>query len=255
MIRSYEGVIVLYNMAGRTAIITGGAAGIGYATAERFLEEGVIVAICDVAEDKLIKAAECLRKKGTVYFETVDISDYDAVTAFVKNVHEKFGRIDILVNNAGITRDAQFYKMDIEQFKKAIDVNLMGSVNMCKACVPYMMDQHYGKIINCSSVAALSGNFGQSNYAAAKGAILSYTHTLGKELMRYGINVNAIIPGAVLTEMTMAIPEAIREMQEKKFPAKRWGSPRELANVYVFLASDEASWINCARIQVDGGYY
>lgn len=245
----------MYNMKGRTAIITGGAAGIGYATAERFLEEGVNVAICDVAEEKLTQAAKALAEKGVVYYEVVDISNFDAVTTFVKNVFDKFGSVDILINNAGITRDAQFYKMDIGQFRKVIDVNLMGSVNMCKACVPYMMEQKYGKIVNCSSVAALSGNFGQTNYSAAKGAMLSYTHTMGKELMRHGINVNVIIPGAVLTDMTMAMPEDIREAKAKTLPGKRWGSPRELANAYVFLASDEASWINCAQLQVDGGYF
>lgn len=245
----------MYHMEGKTAIITGGAAGIGYATAERFLEEGVNVAICDVAADRLAQAAKALGEKGTVYYEAVDISDFDAVTAFVKRVHETFGSVDFLINNAGITRDAQFYKMDIAQFQKVIDVNLMGSVHMCKACVPYMMEQHFGKIVNCSSVAALSGNFGQTNYSAAKGAMLSFTHTMGKELLRHGINVNVIIPGAVLTDMTMAMPEEIREAKAKTFPAKRWGTPRELANAYVFLCSDEASWINCASLQVDGGYF
>lgn len=245
----------MYAMEGKTAIVTGGAAGIGYAIAERFLEEGVNVAICDVAADRLANAAETLSEKGTVYYEVIDISNFEAVTAFVKNVYDKFGSVDILANNAGITRDAQFYKMDIAQFRKVIDVNLMGTVNMCKACVPYMMENHYGKIINCSSVAALSGNFGQTNYSAAKGAILSYTHTMGKELMRHGINVNVIIPGAVLTDMTMAMPEDIREAKAKTFPGKRWAQPRELANAYVFLASDEASWINCAEVKVDGGYF
>ena len=245
----------MYHLEGKTAIVTGGAVGIGYAIAERFLEEGMNVAVCDIAAEKLEQAKKSLSEKGNLYCEAIDISDYDAVVQFVKNVYDTFRSVDVLANNAGMARDAQFYKMDIEQFRKVIDVNLMGSVNMCKACVPYMMDQHYGKIINCSSVAALSGNFGQTNYAAAKGALLSYTHTMGKELMRHGINVNVIIPGAVLTDMTMAIPKEIREAKAKTFPAKRWGEPRELANVYAFLASDEASWINCASVQVDGGYF
>lgn len=245
----------MYHMEGRVAIVTGSAAGIGYAIAERFLEEGVIVAMCDVAKERLEAAAEVLSAKGTVYPEVVDISNYDEVVAFADRVHEKFGRIDILINNAAIIKDAQFYKMDIEQFRKVIDVDLMGTVHMCKACVPYMMEQNYGKIVNCSSVAALSGNFGQTNYSAAKGAIISYTHTMGKELMKYGINVNAVVPGACMTDMVMKIPEDIRNEKAKKLPAKRWGTPRELANAYVYLSSDEASWINCESVRVDGGYF
>ncbi len=244
----------MYHMEGKTAIVTGAAAGIGYAIAERFLEEGVNVAMCDVAKERLEQSAAVLSEKGTVYAEVLDISDWEAVSAFTKRVHARFGRIDILINNAAITRDAQFYKMDLDQFRKVIDVDLMGTVYMCKACVPYMMEQHYGKIVNCSSVAVLNGNFGQTNYSAAKGAIISYTHTMGKELFKHGINVNAVIPGACLTDLLMSIPEELREEKKNRLPAKRWGTPRELANVYVFLSSDEASWINCAPILVDGGY-
>ena len=244
----------MYHMDGKIAIITGAAAGLGYAAAERFLEENVKVAICDIAEKRLIDAAKTLSEKGEVYYEVVDISNFDAVTAFVKHVYEKFGRIDILINNAGITRDAQFYKMDVAQFKSVIDVNLMGTVHMCKACVPYMMEQKYGKIVNCSSVAAIRGNFGQTNYVASKGAIVTMTHSMGRELMKYGINVNVVAPGACLTEMTMAIPEDVRVKRANEFPAKRWGDPREVANAYLFLASDEASWINGTELCVDGGY-
>ena len=125
---------------------------------------------------------------------------------------------------------------------------------MCKACVPYMMERKYGKIVNCSSVAAIRGNFGQTNYVASKGAIVTMTHSMGRELMKYGINVNVVAPGACLTEMTMAIPEDVREKRANEFPAKRWGDPREVANAYLFLASDEASWINGTELCVDGGY-
>ena len=218
----------MYNMEGKTVIVTGAAGGIGYAIAERFLEEKATVVIVDVIEDKLNHALETLRAKGNVAAKVLDISDWDAVVKCVEEIHNELGGPDILINNAGITRDAQFYKMEIKMFEKVVDVNLMGTVYMSKACVPYMMAQHYGKIVNCSSVAALSGNFGQTNYAASKGAIISLTHTMGKELMRHGINVNCVIPGAVLTEMTMLIPEEIRKQKEKTFPARRWGSPRRL---------------------------
>ena len=244
----------MYQMDGKVAIVTGGAAGIGYAIAERLLEENVIVAICDIAEERLAKAAETLSAKGTVYYEVLDISKYDDVLAFGKNVHDKFGHIDFLMNNAAIIKDAQFYKMDIENFRKVIEVDLMGTVYMCKACVPYMMEQHYGKIVNCSSVAAFSGNFGQTNYSAAKGAVVSMTKTMGKELLKHGINVNVIIPGACMTDMVMQIHEEIREKKAQTLPARRWGTPRELANAYVFLASEQATWISGTSLLVDGGY-
>ena len=171
----------------------------------------------------------------------------------VQYTRETFGRVDILINNAGITKDAQFYKMDLAQFQKVIDVNLMGTVTMCKAVVPIMMEQKYGRIVNSSSISALAGNFGQTNYAASKGAILSLTRSMGRELVKYGITVNAIVPGAIETPMTLAIPDDIRAQKASKFPSRRWGTPREVANAYAFLASEEASYINSASLVVDGG--
>jgi len=209
----------------KVAIVTGAAGGIGYATAEKFLEEGAKVVICDMAADCLEKAAEELSKKGEVMWVAVDICDEQAVNDMVKLANERFGSVDILINIAGITKDAQFYKMDIAQFQKVIDVNLMCSVNMCKAVVPYMMEKGWGRILNTSSVSALAGNIGQTNYAASKGAILSMTRSMGHELAKYGITVNAIVPGAILTPMTMA-----------------------------FLASDEASYVNATSVTVDGGF-
>jgi len=208
----------------KVAIITGAAGGIGYATAEKFVEEGAKVVICDMAEERLKNAAEELGKKGEVMWAKVDICDEEAVNEMVKNANDRFGSVDILINIAGITKDAQFYKMDLAQFRQVIDVNLMGSVNMCKAVVPYMMEQRWGRIINTSSVSALAGNFGQTNYAASKGAILAYTRSMGHELAKYGITVNSIVPGAILTPMTMAIPEDIRAQKAARFPTKRWAS-------------------------------
>jgi len=190
----------------RVAIISGAAGGIGYATAEKFLEEGARVMICDMDEERLKAAAETLSQKGEVLWDAVNICDAEAVEAMVKRTHETFGSVDILINNAGITKDAQFYKMDILQFQKVIEVNLMGTVTMSKAVVPYMMEQKYGRIVHSSSISALAGNFGQTNYAASKGAILSLTRSMGRELIKYGITVNAIVPGAIETPMTLAIP-------------------------------------------------
>lgn len=238
----------------KVAIISGAAGGIGYATAEKFLEEGAKVMICDMAADRLQEAAERLSQKGEVLCSATDICDEQAVGDMVKRTVDTFGSVDILVNNAGITKDAQFYKMDIAQFQKVIDVNLMGTVTMSKAVVPYMMEKKWGRILNSSSVAALAGNFGQANYAASKGAILSMTRSMGKELGKYGITVNAIVPGAVFTPMTAAIPEEVRAEKASKFPTRRWGEPREVANVYAFLASEEASYVNATAVTVDGGF-
>lgn len=238
---------------GKAAIISGAAGGIGYATAEKFLEEGASVMICDMNAERLQAAAETLSQKGPVIWEALNICDADAVAAMVKRTNEEFGHVDILINNAGITMDAQFYKMDIAQFQKVIDVNLMGTVTMSKAVVPYMMEQKHGRIVNSSSISALAGNFGQTNYAASKGAIISLTRAMGRELAKYGITVNSILPGAIATPMTDAIPAEIREKKAAAFPTKRWGTSREVANAYAFLASDEASYINSASLVVDGG--
>ena len=238
----------------KVAIISGAAGGIGYATAEKFLEEGASVMICDMDATRLAAAAETLSQKGKVLWEAVNITNVEAVEAMVKRTNEELGHIDILINNAGITKDAQFYKMDLAQFQQVIDVNLMGTVIMSKAVVPYMMAQKSGRIVHSSSVSAVVGNFGQTNYAASKGAIISLTRSMGRELAKHGINVTAILPGAIETPMTDAIPPEIRAEKASRFPMKRWGQPREIANVYAFLASDEAPYVNGVTITVDGGF-
>jgi len=238
----------------KVAIISGAAGGIGYATAEKFLEEGASVMICDMDAARLAAAAETLSQKGKVLWEALSITDVEAVEAMVKRTKEELGSVDILINNAGITKDAQFYKMDLAQFQQVIDVNLMGTVIMSKAVVPYMMAQKSGRIVHSSSVSAVVGNFGQTNYAASKGAIISLTRSMGRELAKHGINVTAILPGVIETAMTQAIPAEIRAEKASRIPMKRWGQPREVANVYAFLASDEASFVNGVTITVDGGF-
>ena len=238
----------------KVAIITGGAAGIGYAAAEPFLEEGAKVAIFDINAAKVEESAAKLSAKGTIKGYACDISNWDQVQSVVKQVAEEFGRIDILINNAGITKDAQFYKMTPEQFHAVINVNLGGNFNMTKAVVPYMMEQNYGKIVHTSSVSAFNGNFGQSNYAASKAAIMGMTRVQGKELGKYGINVNAVCPGSIMTDMYAAVPEEIKQKKLKAIPLRRYGDPRECAQVYCFLASDESSYITAQMIVCDGGF-
>ena len=238
----------------RVAIVTGGASGIGFGTAKRFLQEGAKVAICDVRQEAIDQAVEQLKEFGPVKGYVTDISDRAQCDQLAKAVAEEFGgRIDILINNAGITKDAQFYKMKDEDFYKVIEVNLFGTYNMSKAVVPYMMEQRYGKIVSASSIACIKGNFGQSNYAASKAAIMSFTRSLGRELGKYGINVNAIAPGFIRTAMTDKIPPDIMKQKIDSIPMRRTGEVSDIAAAYTFLASDEASFVNATTLIVDGG--
>ena len=239
---------------GKIAVISGGAAGIGFATAQLFLEEGAVVNICDINAQKIDEAIEKLDGLGTARGYVCDISKKDAVLKMMERIHDEFGRIDILINNAGITKDAQFYKMTDEQFDAVINVNLKGNYNMTKAVLPYMMAQRYGKIVHCASVSAFNGNFGQSNYAASKAAIMGMTRVQAKELGKYGINVNAVAPGSIMTDMYAAVPEEVKQKKLAGIPLRRYGDPRECAQVYCFLASDESSYITAQTIVCDGGF-
>lgn len=209
----------------KIAIVTGGSAGIGKAIAERFLKEGAVVGICGTNPDKLNKAVEELEQYGTVRAYVVNIADKESDEAMVAEMIKEFGHVDILVNNAGITKDAQFYKMTDEQFESVVDVNLKGNYYMTKAVVGQMIEQKYGKIVHVTSVSAFNGNFGQSNYAATKAAIMGMTRVQGKELGKYNITVNAIAPGSIMTDMYAAVPDDVREAKLKKIPLKRYGDP------------------------------
>lgn len=238
----------------KIAIITGGASGIGLATARLFLEEGATVAICDVNQNNLDNAIEELSQLGTVRGFIVNIADKAMCQSMVSDLVTEFERIDILVNNAGITADAQFYKMTDEQFEKVLDVNLKGTYYMTKAVIPMMIEQKYGKIVHASSVSAYNGNFGQTNYAATKAAIIGMTRVMGKELGKYGINVNAIAPGSIMTDMYKAVPEETKQKKLAAIPLRRYGEPSEAAQLFAFLASDESSYITAQTITIDGGF-
>ena len=240
---------------GKVAIVTGAASGIGFGTAKRFLKEGAKVAICDVSQERVDSAVEQLKEFGTACGFVADITDRTKCDEFVKKVVDLYGKVDILINNAGITKDAQFYKMADDDFYKVIEVNLFGTYNMSKAVVPYMMEQRYGKIVSASSIACIKGNFGQSNYASSKAAIMSFTRSLGRELGKYGINVNAVAPGFIRTPMTDKIPPNIMQQKIDSIPLRRTGEVEDIVAAYAFLASDEASFVNATTLIVDGGMH
>jgi 3-oxoacyl-[acyl-carrier protein] reductase len=242
----------------RVALITGGAAGIGEATAERFAAEGAIVCICDMAEE----AGQAVAARLKARFDKVNITDHAAVVAWVNSVLAQHGRVDILVNNAGILRDGQLVKakdgevvgmMSEADFDAVISVNLKGVFNGTQAVVPPMIKQGSGVILNASSVVGLDGNFGQTNYVASKAGVVGMTKVWARELGRYGIRVNAVAPGFIATAMTASMPEKVLESMVQKTPLRRMGKPEDIANAYLWLASDEASFVTGHCLRVDGG--
>jgi 3-oxoacyl-[acyl-carrier protein] reductase len=239
---------------GKVAIITGGAQGIGWATAELFSGEGAQVVIWDIDAEKGEKAARSLNENGgQSLFTHVDTTELNSVTTAAEEAHQKFGRIDILINNAGITRDASMKKMQPDQWQQVIDVNLTGVFNCGKAVFPYMIENGGGRIINASSVVAHNGNFGQSNYVATKAGVIGLTKVWAREFGRKGILVNAVAPGFIETEMILTVPENILDGLRSKTPLGRLGQPSDIANAYLFLSSDKASYITGTVLNVDGG--
>jgi 3-oxoacyl-[acyl-carrier protein] reductase len=244
----------MFNLKNKVAIITGGASGIGKATALKFAEAGAHIAIWDVQEDKGQSLVQILRGMGVeAAFYKVNTAKLAVVQAAVTQVIEDFGKIDILINNAGITRDATLLKMTEEQFDAVIDVNLKGVYNCTKSVAPFMIQNSYGRIIQAASVVGLYGNFGQTNYAATKAAVIGMTKVWAKELGRKGITVNAVAPGFIATEMVEKMPEIVIQNIVEKTPVARMGTPDDIANAYLFLASEEAGFINGATLSVDGG--
>ncbi|HSH03438.1 MAG TPA: glucose 1-dehydrogenase [Anaerolineae bacterium] len=242
----------------RVVLITGGAAGIGKATAQRFKEEGAIVAICDVNEE----AGQATATELDIRFDKVDTANKEQVDNWLASVHEAHGRIDVLINNAGILRDGQMVKfkngeitgeMSEAQFDSVINVNLKGVFICAQAAAKYMIPQGSGVILNASSIVGLDGNFGQTNYVATKSGVVGMTKVWARELGRYGIRVNAIAPGFIMTEMVAQMPEKILDGMRAHTPLHRLGNPRDIANAYLFLASDEASFVSGTVLRVDGG--
>jgi 3-oxoacyl-[acyl-carrier protein] reductase len=237
----------------KVAVITGGAQGIGKATVKRFAEEGATVIIWDVNEAKALTAINELKTVSEkIEFQKVDVTSLDSTTDAVSQIIAKHKKIDILINNAGITRDASLMKMTAEQWKQVVDVNLTGVFNCTKAVAPFMVENKSGKIVNTSSVVGLYGNFGQTNYVATKSGIIGMTKVWARELGRKGINVNAVAPGFIATEMVETVPEKVIEMLKEKTPLGKLGDPVDVANAYLFLVSDEAKYITGTVLSVDG---
>jgi len=238
----------------KVAIITGGADGIGKAGAELFAQNGAQTIIWDLNQEKGEKTVESINKNGgKAFFMKVNTANYEEVEKAVTEVIASYGKIDILVNNAGITRDSTLLKMTREQWGQVIDVNLTGVFNCTKCVASHMVANKSGRIINTSSVVALYGNFGQTNYVATKAGLIGMTKTWAREFGRKGINVNAVAPGFIATEMVMKMPENVLDGMKSKVPLQRLGNPEEIAKVYLFLASDDSSYINGTVISVDGG--
>jgi 3-oxoacyl-[acyl-carrier protein] reductase len=244
---------------GRVAVITGGARGIGFATATRFAQEGASVVILDLSEDDAVNAAVRLPVTQRHLGIGANVGDAASVTDAIDRAVDEFGRLDILMNNAGITRDNLLFKMTEDDWDAVITVHLKGAFLMSRAVQAHFVAQRYGRIINVSSISAL-GNRGQANYAAAKMGIQGFTRTLALELGKFGVNVNAIAPGFIVSDMTSATATRLHmefdEFQEKTAAATaigRIGQPEDIAGVATFLASDDASYITGQTIYVDGG--
>jgi 3-oxoacyl-[acyl-carrier protein] reductase len=247
----------------RVAVITGGANGIGHATALTFARAGAMVAIWDMAESAgQALAAQIQEEGGKASFLKVNVTNGAEVHAAVDETIKEFERIDILINNAGITRDSQLVRvkdgqvhggMSEADFDAVIAVNMKGVFNCTQAVVPHMISHGYGRIVCAASVVGIYGNFGQTNYVASKAGVIGMTRVWARELGKRGITVNAVAPGFISTEMTRQMPEHILKEMIDHTPVGRAGEPQDIANAYLFLASDEAAFVNGCVLNVDGG--
>ena len=239
----------------KIVLITGATRGIGKQIALTFAESGYDIAINYRTENEDLKNTKkeieeknvrCLAVKG-------DVSNFEDCEKLVKEVIQEFGEIDVLVNNSGITRDTLLMRMKKEDFEQVIDTNLIGTFNVTRNVIPYMIKARYGKIINISSVVGISGNAGQTNYSASKAGVIGFTKSLAKEVASRNILVNAVAPGFIETQMTDVLKEDVKEEISKTIPLKRMGNSKDVANVVKFLASEESSYITGQVINVDGG--
>lgn len=242
-------------LTGKTALITGAARGIGKAIALKFAEEGANIAFTDlVIDDNGKETEEEIQKLGIkCKGYASNAADFAQTEDVVKLVKEEFGSIDILVNNAGITKDGLMMRMTEDQWDAVIAVNLKSAFNFIHSCLPIMMRQRYGNIINMASVVGIHGNSGQANYAASKAGLIALAKSIGQEMGPKGIRANAIAPGFIDTAMTQALPDNIRKEWISKIPLRRGGNTNDIANTALYLASDLSSYVSGQVIQVDGG--
>ncbi len=238
----------------KVCIVTGSAGGIGQATVERFAREGARVVVADLDLERTRMVADAIEAAGGQALAVrLDVTDRSTIDAMCVAVLAHWGCIDVLVNNAGITRDARLVKMTDEQFDDVIAVNLKGVFECTQAVLPTMLERGSGVVINASSVVGLYGNFGQTNYAATKAGVIAFTKTWARELGPKGIRTAAVCPGFIATPILETIPAPVMAKMIEKVPLGRLGNPDEIAAVYAFLASDEASYVNGAVIEVSGG--
>lgn len=239
---------------GKVAIITGAGSGIGRATSIKFAQEGAKVVAVDVNVDGINETVKEIEQIGGVARGyKMDVTNRSEIEEVVEKTVKEFGKLDVLVNNAGITKDSTLKKMTEEQWDAVININLKGVFNCGQVAALQMIEQKSGVILNAASVVALYGNFGQTNYAAAKFGVVGMTKTWAKELGRKGIRVNAVAPGFIRTPMTAGMPENVLKGMEESTPLGRLGEAEEIANAYAFLASEEASYITGTVLSVDGG--
>lgn len=238
----------------RVAIITGGASGLGEAGCVLFAKEGAKVVIADFNIDAAQRLAEKITdNNGEALAVQVDVSNRESIDNMVQTVIDTYGQIDILINNAGITDDKTTVKMERTQWDRVIGINLTGVFDCTQAVVPHMIEKGYGRIINTSSIVGTNGNYGQANYAATKAGVIGLVKTWEKEFGGKGITANAVAPGFINTPMTQKMPPEVLKKMENMVSVKRLGEPEDVANVYLFLASDLAKYINGEVISVDGG--
>ncbi len=245
----------MFRLDNRIAIVTGGAQGIGEGICKVFCEAGATVALWDVRDSGEETAKTIKESGGKIFFQKVDVTDRGSVQNAVDHILALHGKIDILINNAGVIRDRSFLKMNEEEWNTVINVNLNSLFVTTKAVLPHMKEAGYGRIISASSVNAMTGAFGQTNYAATKAGIQGFTRSLCKEVGKYGVTVNCIAPGFIKSEMSDSMPDAVIEAGVKLIPAGRIGTPADMGYAYLYLASEEAGFVSGITLHANGGAY
>ena len=244
----------MFRLDGQLAIITGGARGIGVGICKVFTDAGATVALWDVGDGQPV-VDEISAKGGKIFYQKVDVTSKESTDAAVTEIMEKHGRIDILINNAGIIRDRSFMKMEEEEWNSVMNVNVNRLFVTSKAVLPHMMAAKYGRIISASSVNAMAGAFGQTNYAASKAAIQGFTRSLCREVGKHGITVNCVAPGFIKTAMTDSMPQEVIDAGIRMIPIRRIGTPEDMGYAYLFLASKEGQFVNGVTLHANGGAY
>jgi len=244
----------MFRLDGQLAIITGGARGIGTGICKVFIKAGATVALWDITDGQPV-VDKITAEGGNIFYQKVDVTSKASTEAAVAEIMDKYGRIDILINNAGIIRDRSFMKMSEEEWNSVMQVNVNSLFVTSKAVLPHMITSKYGRIISASSVNAMAGAFGQTNYAASKAAIQGFTRSLCREVGKHGITVNCVAPGFIKTAMTESMPAEVIEAGIRMIPIRRIGTPEDMGYAYLFLASKEGQFVNGVTLHANGGAY